>query len=89
MVFGASLNYNLQVGQDPRCSLYFSTYTTNISGGSGPGGVCDVAKFEDGMVVLPLVQTTYDYADDTAAATAGIPLGGLYRSGSFIKIRLT
>lgn len=29
-----------------------------------------------------------DYADDTAAATGLIPVGGLYRTGSIIKIRV-
>jgi hypothetical protein len=29
-----------------------------------------------------------DYADDTAAATGGIAVGGLYRTGSAIKIRV-
>jgi hypothetical protein len=29
-----------------------------------------------------------NYANDAAAASGGVPLGGLYRSGSFILIRL-
>jgi UDP-N-acetylenolpyruvoylglucosamine reductase len=29
-----------------------------------------------------------DYADDAAAATGGIPVGGLYRSTSTIKVRV-
>ena len=87
MIYGASNNSALNTVDEPRCSQHFTTYSTNIGGGTT--GVCDVAKFEDGMVVLPLVQTTFDYNNDTEAATGGIPLGGLYRSGSFIKIRLT
>jgi hypothetical protein len=39
-------------------------------------------------VILTKVSSSYDYADDTAAASGGIELGGLYRSGSFVKIRL-
>jgi hypothetical protein len=30
-----------------------------------------------------------DYADDTAAAAAGVPLDGVYRTGSVLKIRVT
>ena len=30
-----------------------------------------------------------DYADDAAAATAGIPVGFLYRTGSAVKIRVS
>ncbi len=29
------------------------------------------------------------YNDDTAAAAAGVPIGGLYRNGNFVAIRLT
>ncbi len=88
MVFGVANCMNLQVADEPRCSNYFTTYTTNVSGG-GVSSICDVAKFEDGMVVLPLIQSTYNFIDDAAAATGGVPLGGLYRNGSDIKIRLT
>jgi hypothetical protein len=36
-----------------------------------------------------LVQDLRDYADDTAAAAGGIPVGGLYRNGSVIQVRIT
>lgn len=29
-----------------------------------------------------------DYADDTAAATGGVPVGGVYRTGSALKVRV-
>ena len=31
---------------------------------------------------------TLDYADDTAAAAAGIPLGGVYHTSGALKIRI-
>jgi hypothetical protein len=40
------------------------------------------------IVVLSRVSSSLNYNNDAAAASAGIPLGGLYRSGSFILIRL-
>ena len=40
-----------------------------------------------GTIVLPQL-VAVEYANDTAAAAAGIPIGGLYRNGSFIQIRL-
>lgn len=43
---------------------------------------------QQSAVVLTKVSSSYDYADDTTAAAGGIELGGLYRSGSFVKIRL-
>lgn len=39
-------------------------------------------------VYLPKVFAA-SYADDIAAAGGGIPVGGLYRNGNFIQIRLT
>ena len=30
-----------------------------------------------------------NYADDTAAAAGGVPLNGVYRTGSVLKIRVT
>lgn len=41
-----------------------------------------------GSVILPMVSQSLNFANDTAAATGGVPLGGLYRSGSLIQIRL-
>lgn len=38
--------------------------------------------------VVKLTQGLSDYADDTAAAAGGIPVNGLYRTGSAIKIRV-
>lgn len=43
----------------------------------------------NGYVVLTQVSRSLNFADDTAAAAAGVPLGGLYRNGNFILIRLT
>jgi hypothetical protein len=42
----------------------------------------------NGFVVYPQVSASLNFANDTAAAAGGVPLGGLYRSGSFIQIRL-
>jgi len=42
-----------------------------------------------GAIVLSQVSASLNFADDTAAAAGGIPLGGLYRNGNFIAIRLT
>jgi hypothetical protein len=42
-----------------------------------------------GFVVLTQVSQSLNYADDVAAAAGGVPLGGLYRNGNFILIRLS
>ena len=41
-----------------------------------------------GYVVLTQVSQSLNFADDTAAAAGGVPLGGLYRNGNFIAIRI-
>lgn len=39
--------------------------------------------------ILSRVSSSLDFVDDAAASTGGVPLGGLYRSGSLIRIRLS
>jgi hypothetical protein len=34
------------------------------------------------------VSSSYNFADDAAAASGGVPLGGLYHTSGTIKIRL-
>jgi len=43
----------------------------------------------DGFTVLTNVSSSLNFANDAAAATGGVPLGGLYRNGNFVMIRLT
>ena len=40
-------------------------------------------------VILSQVSSSLNFVDDTAAAAGGVPLGGLYRNGNFILIRLS
>ena len=41
------------------------------------------------IVILTQVSSSLEFIDDVAAAAGGVPLGGLYRNGNFILIRLT
>jgi hypothetical protein len=44
-----------------------------------------------GSFVDPIVITNWtniDFVDDTAAAAGGVPLGGVYRNGNFLMIRI-
>jgi hypothetical protein len=41
------------------------------------------------QLVFTAVSSSGHYADDAAAAAGGVPLGGIYRNGNFIAIRLT
>jgi hypothetical protein len=40
-------------------------------------------------VVLTQVSESLNFADDASAAAGGVPLGGLYRNGNFILIRIS
>jgi hypothetical protein len=42
----------------------------------------------NGYIVLTQVSQSLNFADDEAAASGGVPLGGLYRNGNFIAIRI-
>lgn len=44
---------------------------------------------ENGHTILSQVSESLNFDSDSAAAIGGVPLGGLYRSGNFIAIRLT
>jgi len=41
------------------------------------------------VLTLPLVSSSYNYANDASASLGGIPLGGLYHTSGVIRIRLT
>jgi len=41
------------------------------------------------FVILSQVSGSLNFINDAAAASGGVPLGGLYRNGNFIMIRLT
>jgi hypothetical protein len=43
-------------------------------------------SFVDTMVIANYA--SINFADDTAAAAGGIPLGGVYRNGNFLMIRI-
>jgi hypothetical protein len=46
-------------------------------------------KIENGFSILTSVSQSLEFEDDAAAEIGNVPLGGLYRSGSFIKIRIS
>jgi len=56
--------------------------------GSG-GTVQSNAKIQSGYVILSQVSSSLNFLDDAAAAAGGVPIGGLYRNGNFILIRIT
>jgi hypothetical protein len=72
-----------------------STLTGNIStGGSSlyySGSVWtnnQNTRLTETTAILARVSSSLNFANDTAAAAGGVPLGGLYRNGNAIQIRL-
>jgi hypothetical protein len=60
---------------------------TIISGSLNVSG--STHTVQNGFVILQQVSQSLNFIDDAAAATGGVPLGGLYRNGNFIAIRIT
>ena len=48
-----------------------------------------VASLRDFILDGPSLSGIVDAADDAAAATAGVVVGGVYRTGSILKIRVS
>lgn len=75
-----------------RCSV---GPTTTSTGASGPNNFVDngtgnlVSWRGAGTWVLSWLKNSTSYANDATAAAAGIPVGGLYRNGSVVQIRIT
>ena len=63
----------------------------NITGSfdvTGSLNIDNKLRIENGYSILTQVSQSLEFANDAAAAAGGVPLGGLYRSGNFILIRL-
>lgn len=73
---------DISVSSDVTGSLLTSgSFTLTNTGGTA-------MTIQDGHIILTEVLGT-TYANDTAAAAGGIPVGGLYRTSGTVKIRLT
>lgn len=42
----------------------------------------------NGQILMSVLQASTSYANDAAAAGGGVPIGGLYRNGSVVQIRI-
>ena len=55
---------------------------------TGSLSVTGSLEASQGFVILTQVSQSLNFQNDTEAAAGGVPLGGLYRNGNFIAIRL-
>ena len=65
--------------------------TLDVNGSTMISGSLTVSGsyIQTGYHILTTVSQSLNFADDIAAAAGGVPLGGLYRNGNFILIRLS
>jgi hypothetical protein len=56
---------------------------------SGSNTYYGTQTIQNGYLVLTQVSSSLNFVNDAAAASAGVPLGGLYRNGNAIQIRLS
>jgi len=86
-----AVNYNQGLGETKFVVSVGTTNTTNsnaliITEGGVTRGTSSVAQVP--RIVMPTV-VGFNFADDTAAAAGGIPIGGLYHNAGALRIRLT
>jgi hypothetical protein len=77
---------------------FSGSYTGSLSGTSSYADYATSASYAltasylnpitSGYIVLTQVSQSLNFADDASAASGGVPLGGLYRNGNFIAIRI-
>jgi hypothetical protein len=70
-------------------SSYAVTASHALSGNGSFQGSLSGSLLGTSYIVLSQVSESLNFASDSAAGTGGVPLGGLYRSGSFVKIRIS
>ena len=89
MDYTASLKGAAIVSSSQQVQNYF-TFAVTSSNNSffGENTFANKVTHTNGYIVLSQVSASLNFVDDTAAAAGGVPLGGLYRNGNFIVIRI-
>ena len=72
-------------------SAAITGYVLDVTGSALISGslVMSGSFTQNGYAILTAVSQSLNFANDASAAAGGVPLGGLYRSGNFILIRLS
>lgn len=72
------------VSTGPEMQLTETSFTVLLN----DGAMIDVV-YDEGDETTNIKMTLLEFADDAAAATGGVPVTGLYRTGSVVKIRVS
>ena len=70
-------------------SIASASYAFNATSASYAVTASSLNPITNSYVILSQVSASLNFVDDTAAAAGGVPVGGLYRNGNFILIRLS
>ena len=89
MNYTASLKGAAIVSSSQQVQNYFAFAVTSSNNSFfGENTFTYKVTHTNGYIVLSQVSASLNFVDDTAAAAGGVPLGGLYRNGNFIVIRI-
>jgi len=89
MSYTASLKGAAIVSSSQQVQNYFAfALTSSNNSFFGESTFTNKVTHTNGYVVLSQVSASLNFVDDEAAAIGGVPLGGLYRNGNFIVIRI-
>jgi hypothetical protein len=83
--FATSASYATTAGN----ALLFNNTGSSVFATTGSNTYNGNQTVSSGYVVLSQVSASLNFVDDAAAAANGVPLGGLYRNGNFIMIRIS
>jgi cytoskeletal protein CcmA (bactofilin family) len=87
--YTASLKAAAIVSSSQQVQNYFAfALTSSNNSFFGESTFTNKVTHTNGYVVLSQVSASLNFVDDAAAAIGGVPLGGLYRNGNFIVIRI-
>ena len=56
---------------------------------TGSNNFKNTQTISNGFLILSQVSSSLNFANDAAASLGGVPLGGIYRNGNTLSIRLT
>ena len=93
-----SFAFGLEVNADDANMVAFGKYNKLNTGNNSifqvGVGASDAARdnafdiHQNGIILMSVLQQSTSYANDAAAQAGGVPIGGLYRNGSVVQIRI-